>query len=246
MPLTLSNTNGTGNFTLANNNNSGNLSFSISSTIVTDSLSLFLDASDPASYPGSGTTWFDLASPQQNITLVGSPTYTLTSPSYFTFNGTNQYGTGTGQVLNSTSYTKSIWFRLNTLAADNNLVSSDTGGHYVFFAGGNKLKAGNSNWAGFPNNLNSVTSFSTNTWYNATITFNTTDGMTLYVNGAFDVLYTAVKTAFTGNGSTNIGCFAAAGNLLNGRIAKVYCYTKSLTAAEVLQNYNADKVKFGL
>ena len=29
--------------------------------IVTDSLVLSLDAGDPASYPGSGTTWTDIA-----------------------------------------------------------------------------------------------------------------------------------------------------------------------------------------
>jgi len=244
MPLTLSNTSGAGNFTLVNNSNSGGLNMSIAATIVTDSLTLQLDASNASSYPGSGTTWFDLAGAQQNITLVNSPTYTATAPSYFTFNGSNQRGTGTGAVLSSTTYTKSVWFYLNAYV-DNNLVSSETGGHYMFFAGGNKLYSGNSNWAGFPSNFPSVASFSLNTWYNATITFNTTDGMKLYINGNLDSSYTTIKTAFTGDGSTNIASYGA-GNLLNGRIAKVYCYNRSLTAAEVLQNYNADKAKFGL
>jgi len=244
MPLTLSNTSGAGNFTLVNNSNSGGLNMSIAATIVTDSLTLQLDASNASSYPGSGTTWFDLAGAQQNITLVNSPTYTATAPSYFTFNGSNQRGTGTGAVLSSTTYTKSVWFYLNAYV-DNNLVSSETGGHYMYFAGGNKLYSGNSNWAGFPSNFPSVASFSLNTWYNATITFNTTDGMKLYINGNLDSSYTTIKTAFTGDGSTNIASYGA-GNLLNGRIAKVYCYNRSLTAAEVLQNYNADKAKFGL
>jgi len=244
MPITLSNTSGAGNFTLVNNNNSGRLNMSIANTIVTENLTLQLDASNASSYPGSGTTWFDLAGTQQNITLVNSPTYTAAAPSYFTFNGSNQRGSGTGAVLSSTTYTKSVWFYLNAYV-DNNLVSSETGGHYMFFGGGNKLYSGNSNWAGFPTNFPSVASFSLNTWYNATITFNTTDGMKLYINGSLDSSYTTIKTAFTGDGSTNIASYGA-GNLLNGRIAKVYCYNRSLTAAEVLQNYNADKAKFGL
>lgn len=213
-------------------------------TIVTDGLTLQLDAANSLSYGGSGTTWYDLAGTSQDITLVGSPTFTSGTPAYFTFNGSTQRGTGSGAVLTSTSYTKSVWFYLNA-TADNNLVSSDTGGHYMYFGGGNKLYSGHSNWAGFPTNYPSTATFSLSTWYNAALTFNTTDGMKLYINGTLDSSYTTIKTAFTGDGSTNIASYGA-GNLLNGRIAKVYCYNRSLTSTEVLQNYNTDKAQFGL
>lgn len=246
MPLTLSNTNGSGNFRLSNNNNQGNfrLSSTTTTSIVTDGLTLRLDAVNTSSYPGSGSTWFDLAGTQQNITLVGSPTYTSASPSYFTFNGLSQYGTGTGAVLTSTSYTKSVWFYMNSFATNNNLVSSAAGGHFTFFGATNKLHNGHANWSNYLA-YPSTTTFSLNTWYNATLTFNTTDGMVLYVNGTLDSTYTANKTSYSGNGSTDIASFGAS-NLLGGRIAKVYCYNRSITAAEVLQNYNADKAKFGL
>ena len=36
---------------------------------------LKLDANLSESYPGSGTTWYDLAGTQQNMTLVGNPTF---------------------------------------------------------------------------------------------------------------------------------------------------------------------------
>ena len=245
MPLTLSNSGGLGGLTLIKTTNAvGSLTLTQSPTLVFENLTLRLDAGNSDSYPGSGTTWTDIAGTQQNVTLVNSPTNTSGTPAYFTFNGSNQRGSGTGAVLSSTSYTKSVWFYLNSYT-DNNLVSSETGGHYMFFGGGTKMYAGNSNWAGFPNNLQSVTTFSLSTWYKATITFNTTDGMKLYVNGTLDATYTAVKTAYTGDGSTNIASYST-GNLLNGRISKVYCYNRSLTAAEVLQNYNYDKSQYGL
>ena len=243
MPITLSNISGAGNFRLANNNNSGRLNMSIANAIVTDSLTLQLDASNPTSYPGSGTTWIDLAGTQQNITLINTPTFTSGTPSYFTFNGSNQRGSGTGVVLSSTTYTKSVWFYLNSYV-DNNIVSSDVGGHYMFFQGGNKMYNGHTNWAGFPSNYPSTATFSLSTWYNVALTFNTTDGMKLYINGNLDSSYTTIKTAFTGNGSTDIASYAN-GNLLNGRIGKVYCYNRALTAPEVLQNYNSDKAHFG-
>ena len=38
-------------------------------SIVTDGLVLNLDAGDPASYPGSGTTWTDLSATGRNGTI---------------------------------------------------------------------------------------------------------------------------------------------------------------------------------
>jgi hypothetical protein len=245
MPLTLLNTNATGNFQLVNNTNIGQfiVSNATANNIISNGLTLQLDANNVSSYPGSGTTWFDLAGAQQNITLINSPTYTAASPSYFTFNGSTQRGSGTGAVLTSTAYTKTVWFYLNAIG-DNNLVSSDVGGHFMFFGGTSTLYCGHANWPSYTV-FGSSTTFNLNTWYNATLTFNTTDGMVLYINGIQNAIYTANKTALGGNSSTNIASFGA-GNLLNGRIAKVYCYNKSLTASEVLQNYNVDKSKFGL
>lgn len=215
--------------------------------LVTAGLTLNLDAGDSTSYPGSGTTWTDLAGTADNITLVNSPTYTSVAPAYFTFNGTTQYGTGSGTgVLPTTAYTKSVWFYINAYA-DNNLISSDTGGHFMYMggSGSTKIYCGHANW-GVYTAYPSTASISLNTWYNAALTFTTTDGMVLYLNGTQDSTYTANKTAHAGNGSTNLGCFAAAGNLLNGRIAQVHCYNRALTAAEVTQNYNTYKARYGL
>ena len=225
----------------------GGINILSSAGLVTDGLTLNLDAGDSASYPGSGSTWTDLAGTADNITLVNSPTYTSGTPAYFTFNGSNQYGTGSGiNVLPSTAYTKSVWFRINAYA-DNNIVSGGTGGHFMFMAGAgfNKLYCGHSNWAVYTAYPSTAT-ISLNTWYYAALTFNTTDGMVLYLNGSQDSTYTANKTAHAGNGSTNLACFNPAGNLLNGRIAQVHCYNRALTAAEVLQNYNAYKARYGL
>ena len=243
MSLTLTNNGGNGGLTLRNTGGNGSLTLTSAPQLVTDGLTLRLDASNATSYGGSGNTWYDLAGTQQNITLVNSPTYTSGTPSYFTFNGSTQRGSGTGAVLTTTTYTKSVWFYVNSYQ-DNNLVSSDTGGHFMYMYGQNKIYCGHSNWPDYivyP----STGTISLNTWYNVTLTFNTTDGMVLYINGAQDSTYTANKAAHNGDSSVNIAAFGS-GNLLNGRISKVYCYNRSLTALEVLQNYNVDKAQFGL
>jgi len=213
---------------------------------VTANLTMYLNAADSASYPGSGTTWFDVSGNSADITLVNSPAYTLGTQSYFTFNGTNQYGTGakTG-VLDNSQYTKSLWFYLNGYA-DNNFSSSSPGGHFMYMGPGgttHKVYCGHTDWpvyTVFP----STTTFNLSTWYYIACTFDTTNGMALYVNGVLDATYTANLSPFTGNGSTNIATFGE-GNLLDGRIAKAFFYNKRLTASEVLQNYNATKTEFG-
>ena len=94
MPLTLINRGTNGSLTISNvNNRFGGLSLIPSVLpLVTSGLTLQLDAGNSSSYPGSGTTWTDLAGTQQNITLVNSPTFTSGTPAYFTFNGSSQYG----------------------------------------------------------------------------------------------------------------------------------------------------------
>ena len=216
--------------------------------LVTNGLSMWLDAGNPASYPGSGTTWADLSGNGADQTLVGAPTYTSGTPSYFSFDGFTQYSTGsTPYVLPPNTYTKMVWFQI-TLGADNNLVSSSAGGHFMFFSATPTLWAGNSNNPPYAGGgaFGSTTSFNSATWYCATVVFSDPQ-IYLYVNGvqdAFDPTYSS--GGHGGDGSVNLGCFAPGGNLLNGSIAEVYCYGRALSATEVLQNYNATKAKYGL
>lgn len=217
-----------------------------SSPIVTANLILNLDPDNSSSYPGSGTTYFDIAGTAQNLTLYGSPTYTSGTPSYFTFNGTNQYGlsASTG-IVNTTAYTKSVYFYLNGYQ-DNNIFSGD--GHFIYMGPqaniDRKIYSGHANWGSFTA-YPSTTTINLNTWYNVTLTFSTANGMALYINGVLDSTYTAQKTAHPGTGTASIAAYGS-GNLLNGRIGKVLCYNVELSAAQVLQNFNATKAVYGL
>lgn len=213
---------------------------------VTSGLTMWLDANNPASYPGSGATWTDLSGNGADQTLVGAPTYNAGTPSYFTFDGISQYSTGsTPFVLPPNTYTKMVWFQI-TLGADNNLISSNTGGHYMFFSGSSTLWAGNANVTPYVPGFGSSTSFNADTWYCATVVFSDPQ-ISLYVNGVlnqFDPTYSA--GGHGGDGSTNLACFNPGGNLLNGKIAEVYCYANALTAQQVLQNFNATRSRYGI
>lgn len=207
----------------------------------TNGLSLYLN---PASYPGTGNTWADSSGNGFDQTLYNAPAYTAGTPSYFTFNGVNEYSVGsTPYVIPPNTYTKIVWFQLNG-AGDNNLVSSTVGGHFMFFAGTTTLWVGNANNPPFgPGGFGSNTNFSTGTWYCAAVVFSAPQ-IWIYVNGVEDAYDVNYGPAHTGDGSTNIACFGPNGNLLNGNIGEVFCYGRALSAAEILQVYNATKFKY--
>jgi hypothetical protein len=59
--------------------------------IVTNGLSLCLDAGNVKSYPGSGTTWTDLSGNGNNGTLTNGPTYSFSNGGSIVFDGTDDY-----------------------------------------------------------------------------------------------------------------------------------------------------------
>ena len=207
---------------------------------------LKLDANLSESYPGSGTTWYDLAGTQQNMTLVGNPTFVSGTISYFDFNGSGQYAQGSGLTVPTTVYTKSVWFWVDVYT-DNNIVSGFdvVGGHFLYMGGSTKIQVGHHNQPAAFNTYQSTGTISLNTWYNVVVTFNTSSGFEIYINGQFDSSHN-MTLAHLGSGTTNLASFANTGsNYLNGRISKVYTWQKVLSAQEVLDMYDLDKSYFG-
>ena len=70
-----------------------------------DGLILHLDAADVDSYPGSGSTWFDLSGNGYNATIVNGSTYSTSNGGLIILNGSNQYITVPTPNLASTNYT---------------------------------------------------------------------------------------------------------------------------------------------
>ena len=60
--------------------------------IVQSGLVLDLDASDKNSYPGSGTTWYDLSGNKNHCTLYNGPISSTTYGGMITVDGVDDYG----------------------------------------------------------------------------------------------------------------------------------------------------------
>ena len=212
--------------------------------LVVEGLTLHLDASNTSSYPGSGSTWYDLSNSGADVTLYNDPVFASGPPKRLDFNGSNQYGaTAVTGLVPSTGYTKTAWFFWVDYGYNNNIVSGSNGGHFMFGSGQNKIYGGHSDWGNYTA-FPSITTISLLTWYYVALTFNTTDGMALYINGVLDNTYTANKNAHPGDGSVEIAAYSGSNNMFGG-ISEVHCYNRSLTSGEILQNYNYTKGKFG-
>ena len=214
------------------------------SKIITDGLQLCLDAGNLKSYPTTGLTWTDLSGNGRNGTLFFESTYSSATGGSIVFDGIQDcvVVNNSASILSTTSYTKIAWFYPTSFATNNNLISGETGQHAFWLMGGNTLRAGHN---GVWDTVISSTTLSLNTWYCGAVTFNTTTGWTLYLNGVQEDTDISTTT-FTGTGDILIAAFGFGQNNFTGRISNALVYNRVLTATEIAQNYNALKGRYGL
>ena len=208
--------------------------------IVETNLVVSLDAGDPASYPGSGSTWTNLVD-STNYTIV-SGSYSSGSGGSIVFNGASTY-VSLGTVLsNGSNFTKEAWVSADVLTAGRNIISSVDN---VFFTNTTTLYGG----VGAQYLLVGSPNFPTGVWRHVALTFDdAANTLTLYINGT-QVAQNASVTQSYITGTERIGAHYSGGapvSFWDGNIAVVRVYDEALTAAQVSQNYDAQRSRFGL
>ena len=228
-----------------------------SPSIVIDGLRFCLDAANTKSYPGSGTTWTDISGKNHDGTLTNGPTFSSDNGGCIVFDGANDHigmlGTATDLGINDTSssFSFSVWFKTGVTSEKYMFDNFDGNTQDISCRlDGGKLELYLRGSSGGIVNAVRYGSYTLNAWNNAVYNFDSSTSpeiFTAYVNG----INTGTSTShFSGNfesGSNfRIGMRPAGGGQFSGRIACAMLYNKSLTEAEVKQNYNALKGRFGL
>ena len=87
--------------------------------IITNGLSVYLDATNTTSYPGTGSTWTDLSGNGRNFTWSSAPTFTAGTPSYFTTLGNRCQGPASNSfgINNTSGYTIFLIMNQNSLVS---------------------------------------------------------------------------------------------------------------------------------
>jgi hypothetical protein len=223
------------------------MGLSHSPKVISDGLVLYLDATNPRSYSGTGSTWTDLSGYGYNSTLVSSPTYINNKYGQLAFNGSTQYATvpHTSTLWNGQTYTLSLWAKKIGLGDGNAraiMISKDA--NYIDHAYNGKTMASFRNNTGQQTLIYGNNPASYNEWRHYAFTYDGTVGV-LYENGA-----ATGSTALSGNvvnssvSPLNIGRWDGSSFYLNGCIASSMVYNRALSADEVLQNYNSTKYKY--
>ena len=229
---------------------------------ITSGLVLNIDTGSRASYVGVGTTWYDLSNSGLNSTLVGSPAFAGTGSSgYFVFDSNTKSATFTTSLLSGYSagtiecsiYITNLSSSFIMARQRNGVNSYNVLSVGSYADGGGTLLTGTSGIVYYHNKnaqtvLNSSTVLQVNTWYRLAITF-TTSAVILYINGVQDATV-AGDYSVPSDTSTDprVGAWIKDGTNypMNGRLAQVQIYNRALTAAEVLQNFNAYRTRYGI
>ena len=222
--------------------------------IVTDGLVLCLDAADQTSYPTTGTTWFDLAG-SNNGTLTNGPTFNSSNGGNIVFDGTNDYvnlttATNLGISNVSTSFTISTWFKTSGPGEYYLFDNYDGSPQDISFRVDNgkfEVYLMGSNGVGF-NAVQFGSGYNNGIWTNFTLIWNGSDTIIPYANGIN--IGSSTQSGMMGNFDSDsafqIGARPTLTSYFLGSIAATRIYNRALSAQEVLQNYNAQKGRFGL
>jgi hypothetical protein len=225
----------------------GYVDLSVEENIVTSGLTFYVDAGNYDSYSG-GTTWYDLIGTNNGI-LTNGPVYDSGS---IVFDGSNdRVIVGSTNAVYGNEQTWDFW--VNRISSTN--AFNMFGGRllpYFGFRSGNNIHFSNRINGSQRDVYTSSSNFTNNTWYNFTFSteYNGTSTiMKIYVNGVFNNSGT-----FTGAQSNSDayrftigdGRNTATWYPFNGSVPIVKVYDRELSSTEVLQNYNAQKHRFGL
>jgi hypothetical protein len=219
--------------------------------IVTNGLVLYLDAANTKSYVSGSTVWNDLAG-TNNGTLNG-PMFNAANGGSIVFDGTDDYVEVTNQssLRNVSQFTMTCWMKRRTATSkvicgqfvdfNNDVVFELWNDNNVYFEVGNT-----SNSYGY------ISNNSTN-WQLLTMVFDGTqignsNRLKGYVNNVLQSLfYAGTIPSTTANLTSNLMIGGnIASNYSDGNISQFQIYNRALSAAEVLQNFNATRARFGV
>jgi hypothetical protein len=223
-----------------------------SPSITTKGLVLYLDAANSKSYPGSGTAWLDVSGNARNGTLTNGPSYNSSNGGSIVFDGVDDYVNGSSFTPNITNKTLSGWVKLSsTTQQGGGLINlqSDSGGTFdaiVYNETDNGWGFGSdfgnrTGWSG-------VKETSTTDWVNIVATYENLN-YRMYRNGTLIFTLTSFNALnFNFSSKSLIGYRHTGGGsaFLSGNISQASIYNRALSAAEILQNFNAMRGRFNV
>jgi hypothetical protein len=228
--------------------------------IVTSSLAVALDAGNLVSYPGSGSTWYDLSGNGKNFTLVNGVTWNPAG--YFTLDGVDDYISGPagntfglGQehtieiVINNTLASTTTLFNWRSSQTDRAIMSHApySDGVVYYDVGGCCGVTNRISYTPSPSLTNRLTYMifrcrTSQTPYRQVFE-NTVEKVNSGANSTANI---SLSSNIALIGAYNEANLAGSGGVWKGNLYSFRMYNRALTDAEIQQNYNAMKNRYNL
>ena len=219
--------------------------------IVRDGLVFAVDAGSERCYSGSGTTVSNIIDSSTG-TLTNGITFNSANGGFWEFDGTDGYinvpNANSPQFTTNQAFTISYIVYLNRVTGIymTPVMKGSFGSSYGHLIGSaNLFLVYTDNDSNPELSLSGMLTNDANKWVSITQTY---DGSRIYVyrNGEF-FAQSGTGVGFTVNTSNlYLGSNNSTNYFLDGNMANLKMYNKALTAAEVSQNFNAQKSRFGL
>jgi hypothetical protein len=226
--------------------------------IISSGLVLYVNGSNSTSYPGSGTTWYDLSGNSNNGTIVNTFTYASQSINFPSAN--NVYvNHGAPSVLNDLAASSfNVVIKPNSWLAKSLMYKSDNNNSAGFFfemtnnAFGLSIVASSTN----ARRIASTATVTTTTFNMLTATWDgsglASSTIKLYINGTEITTYSTDQSG-AGSHTTDAAYpfylgYNGSGtqDWFTGYMGAAFVYNRVLNASEVLQNYNTLKSTYSL
>ena len=233
--------------------------------IVRNGLVLALDAANTRSYPGSGTTCYDLYNINNTGSLINGPTFNSANGGSIVFDGSNDYIRlmNVNTILANDNFTIDLWCRpSNTVSIVGEATGGITGTSGQRYITDAVFGTGPTAGTGVSVGTNAIGVFEHADYYMPALLFYTATISNIifshivitytnkqpraYLNGVL------VRTGLTSaRSSVSLKVGAIGGQLTNygffaGGLASVKYYNRTLSSSEILQNYNSQKSRYNL
>lgn len=233
---------------------------------VTDGLVLYVDAANPKSLSESagtisvGSTWTDLSGTENHGTIKGANTVFSTDNSGY-INFDDSYGTNTNSShvdfdntpsLNMTdSLTIESWVNFNANSNDFIFEKGSVNSQYSQFSHGSDIVFRTKHSGDSSYHTQALTKASAGIvngqWHHVVGSWDGSNKR-LYIDSVLKSTVSKTNALVTTGFGARIGSFGLGsfGYLFGGKIAKVAVYNVGLTEAQVVQNFEATRGRFGI
>lgn len=211
--------------------------------IVTANLTLYYDYGNTSCYSGSGTSVNDLSTGNNDGTLTGGVSYSSSNSGIMNFTGSGSYISTSYQVP-GTARSHFYWVKFSTLnhASGYQLSGTQQSGAYTYIG----IQNGGQIYFYIGSSTGGAigTTLSANTWYQLGQVIDSSGQVAIYLNG--NSVYTT--TASLGSTASSLFQVGAINNNhhVTGSMGIITVYNTNLSAAQITQNYDAAKNRYGL